>query len=143
MKKGVPPQTGHDDSAQQGNPFHQHQGFPYGQGQFGGFPNPWGYWPYGMVYGGMGGQAPRDMRMDCEASADGAQSREMYGQSFPADTLIGLLMQSSNGLFPHLCMSKEAENAAFSALTDDERATLKEILTKLLASWNTQGQDKL
>lgn len=53
----------------------------------------------------------------------------------PADSLTALLMQSGIRLSYHY-MDSNAEKESLSALTEDEQAKLKEILIKLLASWN-------
>lgn len=140
MKNDVSRQDGHDDATQQGNPFWQHQGFPSGGAQFGGIPGGWGFWPYGGFPGGMCGKGQGDMRMGYETPSDGAKCWEMSESPFPSDSLMGLLLQSNNGLFARLYTSQEVETAVFSGLTDEERKTLKEILTKLLASWSDQGQ---
>lgn len=141
MRKNVAP-DGHSDAVQQGSHWQQ-QGFPGGETQFAGFSGGWGYWPYGGFSGGMCGMAQGDIHRGCETPADGSQSWEMPEHPFPSDSLIGLLLQSNSVLFAHLYASKEVEKVAFSGLSDEEQKTLKDILTKLLASWGNQGQTKI
>ncbi len=58
---------------------------------------------------------------------------------FPQDSLARLLMQCGHHLF-HLAREGKEENAdeIVKALSPNEQAQLKQLLNKLIASWNNQ-----
>lgn len=143
MKQGASAQEEQHDAAQNDRQFRQYQGFSGGWGYFGGFPDMYGYGGYWNSPGRMEGMSPDGMNMEGEAFMDGWQCRGMSKEPFPADSLTSLLMQSNHGLFTCLYMGSEIEDVVFSGLTDQERTELKEILKKLIASWNEKMQSRV
>lgn len=63
-----------------------------------------------------------------------------FRDRIPADSLTGLLMRSGHYLFNYLHMGHQADEAAFSALTEDEKAALQEMLMRLLVAWKQEQQ---
>lgn len=86
----------------------------------------WGEWPPATRP-----QEPRDRSRNAPSDPR---------DRIPADRLTGLLMRSGHYLFHYLHMGHQADEAAFSALTEDEKAALQEMLTRLLAAWQQEQQ---
>ena len=92
--------------------------------------------PHSGASDGVWEKKTEDMHMGYGFNGeDMHQWKDLYTR-FPTDSLMGLLMQSGTRLFAYHHADTETEKAIFSGLTEDEQAKLKEILEKLLESWN-------
>ncbi len=92
--------------------------------------------------GGASVTVPQDMYMSHGFPAGGTASWMRSATALPADSITALLMQSGIRLSYHY-MDSNAEKESFSALTEDEQAKLKEILIKLLVSWDKWSRKNL
>lgn len=106
--------------------------------------------PRGQAYFGEG--QPRQHRAfhsweerppEAQAGRSKGRSRNApsdFQDRIPADSLTSLLIRSGHYLFNYLHLGCQADEAAFSALTEDEKAALQEMLTRLLAVWKQEQQ---
>lgn len=61
-----------------------------------------------------------------------------FRNRIPDDSLTGLLIRSGHYLFNYLHMGHQVDEVAFSALTEDEKTALQEMLIRLLAAWKQE-----